>query len=89
MPGIGKYKVTIDKPGVGTATVTTAATSWTPTTKLANSLPAGPSTWWVQTVDSHGELGIVGEQRSFDLDPATTGADAGSADSERRCLRSA
>jgi len=75
VPGIGKYKVTLDKPGSSTnLTVTTAATTWTPTSEVANSLPAGPVTWWVQTVDSHGELGIVGEQRVFDLDPATTGA---------------
>jgi hypothetical protein len=70
--GIGKYKVTIVKPGGSSVTATTAATSWTPTTKLASSLPAGAFTWTVQTVDSYGELGIVGEQRSFMLDPATT-----------------
>jgi hypothetical protein len=71
--GIGKYKVTIHKPGGSTATVTTAATSWTPTSKLASSLPAGPFTWEVQTVDSYGKLGIVGDQWSFSLDPETTG----------------
>ena len=75
VPGIGKYKVTLDKPGSSmNLTVTTAATTWTPTSEVANSLPAGPVTWWVQTVDSHGELSIVGDQRIFNLDPATTGA---------------
>ena len=72
VPGIGKYKVTIDKPGGGTATVTTAATSWTPIAKLSNSLPDGPFTWRVQTVDSYGELSIIGDERTFNLDPATT-----------------
>ena len=72
VPGIGKYKVTIDKPGGGTATVTTAATSWTPTSTLSNSLPDGPFTWRVQTVDSYGGLSIIGDERTFDLDPATT-----------------
>ena len=72
VPGIGKYKVTIDKPGGGTATVTTAATSWTPISELSNSLPDGPFTWRVQTVDSYGELSIIGDERTFTLDPATT-----------------
>jgi hypothetical protein len=72
VPGIGRYKVTIVKPGGSSVSVTTAATSWTPTTKLATSLPAGSFTWSVRTVDSYGELGIVGEERTFFLDPATT-----------------
>lgn len=73
VPGIGKYKVTIHKPGGSTVTVTTAARSWTPTSKLASSLPAGPFTWEVQTVDSYGNLGIVGDQWSFSLEAETTG----------------
>lgn len=73
VPGIGRYKVTIVKPGGSTATTTTAATSWTPTSRLVAELPGGPFTWFVQTVDSYGELGIVGEQRTFSVDPATTG----------------
>jgi hypothetical protein len=36
--------------------VTTAATSWTPTTSLGST---GPFTWWVQTVDSNGNVGIA------------------------------
>jgi hypothetical protein len=71
--GIGRYKVTVVKPGGSSVSVTTAATSWTPTTKLATTLPAGPFTWSVQTVDSYGELGVVGGERTFSIDPPTTG----------------
>jgi hypothetical protein len=73
VPDIEQYKVTIEKPGGSTVTVTTAATSWTPTTLLGS---MGPFQWYVQTVDSYGELGVVnGSPWTFSLtDPTTSPA---------------
>lgn len=61
---IEKYKVTI-----GTSTVTTYATSFSPVSSLA----LGTYTWYVQTVDHEGNDGIIGASRTFTLiDPTTT-----------------
>ena len=70
---IDRYRVTIDRPSGADVIATTRATSWTPTTSLGSN---GPFTWYVQTVDSYGKVGIApaAEDRwSFTLEPQTAG----------------
>lgn len=73
VPDIQSYKVTIVKPGGSTTTETTLATSWTPTSSIG--IPGATFTWYVQTLDWHGKLGVIGEQRTFTLEAPQTSAE--------------
>jgi hypothetical protein len=70
---IDQYRVTIDRPSGADVTVTTRATSWTPTTTLGSN---GPFTWHVQTVDAYNKIGIapaIEDRWTFSLETPATG----------------
>ena len=69
LPNIERYKVTVE--GTKNTSVTTYGTSWTPT----STMPAGPYTWRVETLDHQGRPGVIGDEGSFALTaPTLTGS---------------
>jgi hypothetical protein len=57
VPGVSRYKVTIQKTIGTTVTAEVNATSYTPTVALRPS--DGPFTWYVQAMDTSGRLGLA------------------------------